>query len=198
MSTTTAADIEGVLSRRVAKCRPRWPDLYQLEIELTYCGDVERAEEVYDATLEYSGTDEEVLGEWATAARGDFEDLDMRLIAFVHARCLYWHIAQVLHARSPERRAEHLEWFVLPPRFDGVERDLSRVDPMRIPFSFELCCWFEQWEPDEVRRHLLRTLNQLQGKPLRRRPHAGSNAGNDNDDGVCATVESCGQPVAVE
>jgi hypothetical protein len=115
MSTTTAADIEGVLSRRVAKCRPRWPDLYQLEIELTYCGDVERAEEVYDATLEYSGTDEEVLGEWATAARGDFEDLDMRLIAFVHARCLYWHIAQVLHARSPERRAEHLEWFVLPP-----------------------------------------------------------------------------------
>lgn len=162
-------DIQDLLRGR-HRLRARWPDLKQLSIDFDFDGD---AAEVYTGDEECPHPDA-LVDAWASQAPDNFNDLTDELIAYAHWLCLHWHLNAFAHARSEAMRNEALDWICNRPQFEWCERDLARVDPVRIPFSFDLCCLLEEVDPEALRAAILNLNLKLQGKPLRRRPHVSS------------------------
>lgn len=168
-------DIQYLLRKR-NRLRPAWPNLKQLLL------DFDSDEE---AVPVYTGEDEADEVEKALAKAPDnFDDL-REPAAYAHWICLTWHINAFARARNQKQRDEVLQWFLEPPRISWCKKDLSKADPLLIPFSFELCCLLEEVDADALRTGILNLNKELQGKPLRRRPYECSNEEDERPAPCC-------------
>lgn len=165
---STPLDIQYLLRRRY-RLRAPWPNLRQLSLD--FHSD-EEAVPVYTGEDEAGATEE--VEKALAKAPDNFDDLN-EAAAYAHWICLTWHINAFAHARNQKQRDDVLQWFLGPPRISWCEKDLSKVDPLLVPFSFELCCLLEEVDADALRTGILNLNKTLQGKPLRRRPYESSN-----------------------
>lgn len=164
-------DFVKLLRKRGRAFKPPFPGDPQRSIEFTYRSDTEAAQESEPVRGHVQAFQADAKVDALVANFPDnFHDIDDKLVADVHGWYLYRHLELFAHARSQATRDEYLEWFVMPPRFGGIDLDLSRVDPLSVPFSLERCCWYEEKDPEEVREAVIRTNLVLQGRPLRRFP----------------------------
>lgn len=108
-------------------------------------------------------TEEEAFANSTEPELPESGELTMEIIATWHAAILHRQLQWLEWGNSPAVQREVLEWI-----FDGPQKEIKRsngekavVDAVDIPFSFDMCCRFEELDPDRLRAALKGRLEAM-------------------------------------